>query len=150
MDAASRSLALMKRSNGFALALLLGAGLAACSGGGNSGPSGGSCVKPTAPQLLYPIPGSTAVPDTLNVVIYAGNGQSDTITLFNGGVEVATTPTTLPTTLPSPMASPTNPAAPIIAITFQTLSVATTYDVRYALPAPCNPTTASMGGFVTQ
>jgi hypothetical protein len=65
-------------------------------------------------------------------------------------VEVATTPTTLPTTLPSPMASPTNPAAPIIAITFQTLSVATTYDVRYALPAPCNPTTASMGGFVTQ
>ncbi len=90
------------------------------------------------------------MPDNVGMLIYAGNGQSDTITLFNGGTAtVATAPTALPSPLPSPIASPSNPAAPLVAVSFPLLTTFTIYNVRYALPPPCNPQTANFGFFQT-
>jgi len=141
----------MKKSQAFTLAFVAGVALAACSGGGGSSPNAPACVKPSPPQLLYPVPGTTMVPDNVELLIYASNGQSDTITLFNSGTaSVATTPTSLPSPLPTPIASPSNPSAQVVAVTFPTLAPESIYEVRYALPANCNPPVASFGFFQTQ
>ncbi len=144
----------MRLSHGLMLTLGLGVTLAACSGG-SSTPSGMNCLGsqanlPPAPQLLYPVPGASGVPDAVGILIYEGYGTSpNTITLFNGGqAPVATTPTTLPSTLPTPIASPSQPGT-TYAVSFPVLTTNAIYQAQYALPAGCNPKTASFGSFTT-
>jgi hypothetical protein len=142
----------MKSSAALALALPLAVGLAACSGGSSS-PSGRVCPLPTGatPQLLYPVPGATQVPDAVGILIYQGYTES-TVTLVNGILApVATTPTSVPTTLPSPIATPSNPnGTTTYAVSFPTLAAASLYSTLYALPAGCSPSTAQFGYFSTQ
>ena len=124
----------MKLSHGLMLALGLCVALAACSGGG-SAPSGPNCqaARPNAPQLLYPIPGTTAVPDNVGILIYEGYPGPNTITLFNGGLPpVATTATSLPSPLPTPFATPSS-SGTMYAVTFPTLASGVIFQTQYAL-----------------
>jgi hypothetical protein len=132
--------------------------LAACDGGasvitGGAPPPGGGVPCPVAvplQQLVYPAPGSTAIPAALGTLVVAGPIASLTLQPALGTALVASTPTAVPSPIPAPNATPrTNPlgafAAPV-------LSAATTYTVTAQAPGtgPCVPGPQTLGSFTTQ
>lgn len=144
----------MKLSHGLMFTLGLGIALAACSGGGSSGPSGPVCTTPAAqvPELLYPTTASSAVPDAIGILIYQGYAASpNTISLVNGVLApVTTAATAVPSPLPTGAATPSRAGGTTYAVTFPALASASLFGVYYALPPNCNPSIAQFGYFLTQ
>lgn len=96
------------------------ASLVACGGGGasNPAPAATSCVIPTGAQMIYPIPGATAVPDapqhiviavpaalssSINAVIDNSTSQSDANV---NGFYASLFQTIQPQQIPAPAATP--------------------------------------------
>lgn len=150
---------------------LAAAALAAgCGGGGGaSDPAVVSCGSPPPvpiPQLWlsYPVPGSTAVPTTIGMMIFAGNPNgrfgTDTlaVTSATGNLSVGSF-TTPPSPLPTPYATPSNYSGnvPFVAVSLPTLAPATAYEVSYtytdwsSMPPACTQKiTQQLGSFTTR
>ncbi len=148
----------MHRSLVLSGCVLAALAVSACSGGGGSA-SGPSCAPGTlespAPQLLYPIPGSTGVPSTVGVLLYANpSNQAGFITLGSGGsVPIVTaSPTSLPSPLPSPIATPSVAGARIEAASFGPLASGAPVGVylNVSSAAGCPTTALAFGSFQTQ
>jgi hypothetical protein len=124
--------------------------LAACQAGPAS--SGG----PICPQsivinsLVYPAPGSTGIPDAVNVLVVGGVVHSLTLQPNAGAAIVTVTPTAIPNPIPSPNSTPLFATA---AFTVPVLAAATTYTVTANAPAagPCpGQQPQALGAFTTQ
>jgi hypothetical protein len=122
---------------GATLSVVFGISMSACSGSQPQGPPScpGSFYYPNV-QLIYPIPGSTALPAGLTTLLYgsspiAGLTRS-TVPIqlrIGAGVRLATTGIPLPNPTPSPVATPATPDTTIAAVALPRLSAATTYQV---------------------
>jgi hypothetical protein len=107
-------------------------------------------------QLLYPAPGSTAIPAAVNTIVIAGPVAFLTLQPMTGTAIVTSTPTAVPIPIPSPNATPrTNPTG---AFAVPALAAATTYTVTAQAPSagpqsPGNcpaPPPQLIGSFTTQ
>jgi hypothetical protein len=106
-------------------------------------------------QLLYPIPGATAVPTAAGSLVFAGAPDSSiTVSLtatgapFTLGALVAA-----PSPLPSPLATPSPSVSALSSAPYPPLAAATTYAVSYGLTAtdgPCGNVRIAAGSFTTQ
>jgi hypothetical protein len=115
------------KSTALTALLLFVAALVDCSGGTSSSNPSLPCLPPAAPQLIYPAPGATGVPDgnfTMVLTYFQG------VTL-NGGasVEGPFSQAALPSPLPTPYASPLPSGYPLAGYVVGALAPATTYTV---------------------
>jgi len=141
--------------NGRSTALACILALAACGGGTSVTPS--PTPTPTQPPgisaLAYPLPGSTAVPATVGVILIA-DWDSAPASSFSveahGGGQVTVTPTAVPSPLPSGV--PSGP--PYLALAIPNLSPATQYGVAEAPCSPAQPPACTaiinLGSFTTR
>jgi hypothetical protein len=100
-------------------------------------------------RLIYPAPGSTAIPDSPNVIVVEPKGLGVELQPPTGPIVLASMPTAVPSPIPSPNASPFGPG--LGAFSVPPLAAATTYTVSTA-PAgvECNPAPQTLGSFTTQ
>ena len=101
-------------------------------------------------QLIYPAPGSTAIPDALNVIVVAPQVAFVELQPASGATVFAVAPTAVPSPLPSPNAPGQFSAAARVAFSVPPLAAATTYTViAEPFSGPCGfPQT--LGSFTTQ
>lgn len=83
---------------------------------------------------MYPIPGTTALPVGLNVLLYNMSGGSSLTSVpiglaIGASAPVSTIPAPLPVPLPSPIASPAFAGFTTNAVSLPRLASATTYQV---------------------
>ena len=137
-----------------------GALLAACAGTTSSDPTPVPCplaaqqALPAPPDLLFPIPNATGVPDG-NFTLVVGYGSFTPppleIVPASGGSAIAGSAWgPPPTPLPSPAATPRSSSETLYASTIPPLSAHTTYNAQVTVgTAPCQ-TTETAGSFTTQ
>ena len=131
-------------------------GVAAVGCGGNSQPSGCGLLIPSPPELNYPLPGATGVPDAPGELIVSPNLLSGTYSLIGGGATVAlgAPSTALPNPLPTPNDAPSEPPnEPLYVFPIGTLRASTTYRVYFDSQSPsvCGvSTTGTIGSFTTE
>lgn len=104
----------------------------------------GSGTQPVLPELIYPMPGSTGVPDGnfTAVVAYA-----------RGTVTIGTTTlaaTAAPSPVPSPYTTPLPNAAVLTGFPVGSLSAQTTYSIVDAVGTSQCPDNVTLGSFTTQ
>lgn len=136
--------------------------LAACGGGSaSSGPTpvpcplaAGAYAIPAPPDLLYPIPDATAVPDG-NFTLVVGYGTATPppaqLVPANGGTTViggAWGPPPVP--LPSPAATPRSSSETLYGAQVPVLAAHTSYNVQVTVGNPPCQTTETAGSFTTQ
>jgi hypothetical protein len=130
------------RSAGPGLALFAALLASGCSSSGD--PSGHACpdIALLAPQLLYPIPGSTGVPTAAGSLLVAGNVPSTVVAELVPATGTILNLGTLgppPSPLPSPAATPISSLGTLQGVAYPALSAATSYSVDYqdtATPCP--------------
>jgi hypothetical protein len=142
--------------------LLVLIALAACAGGTTStAPSpvpcpldAGAVAIPAPPDMLYPMPNATGVPDG-NFTLVAGYGNfappTPKLVPVNGGAAVsggAWGPA--PTPLPSPAATPRFSGETLYGSAIPALSAHTNYNVEVTVGTPPCQTTETAGSFTTQ
>ena len=109
------------------------------------------CPAVTAVQyrLIYPAPGSTAIPDALNLIVVEPNAAGARLFPPSGGFVPAIMPTAVPNPLPSPNAAPADPA--MVAFSVAPLAAATTYTVLVgSFGVDCDAGGQTVGSFTTQ
>jgi hypothetical protein len=143
------------------LGIIAAALLPACAGGPQDP---GICNQPFIPALsmVYPKPGATNVPDSLSTIVFSGQpntgGGVPSIELSIGDQRVTSIGTfgAAPSPLPSPAATPVPGQPPsYVAVTVNSLSPHTTYDVTYQYTFPGSGQCAGTvnmaeGSFTTQ
>ncbi len=118
-----------------AIAAAFCAALAACSGNSPPNPTCNVATIYPSVQLVYPIPGATAVPVGLTVLLYNVASNSSSLTsvpiglAIGASAPVSTVPAPLPAPLPSPTATPAFATFTTSAVSLSTLASATTYQV---------------------
>jgi hypothetical protein len=127
------------RDQGVLAILVLCAGMAGCSGTGNFG-GGYACpaLAMAPPQLLYPIPGASEVPDAAGIFVFGANPSSPTAktaVVLSGPGSATTTLgpllTPVPTPLPSPTASPSWSTEEVTYVSHAALAANTTFSVSF-------------------
>jgi hypothetical protein len=143
------------------LPILAGVILAACGGGnGSTSPSPVPCplaaaqAIPAPPDLLYPMPNATGVPNG-NFTLVAGYGTFTPppaqIVPANGGTTIAGGPWgPAPSPLPSPAATPRSSSETLYGSAIPALAAQTTYNVDVTFGTPPCQTTETAGSFTTQ
>ena len=100
-------------------------------------------------RLIYPAPGSTAIPDAPNVIVVEPKGFAVELQPSTGTTVFASVPTAIPTPIPSPNASPLGTT--LGAFSVPPLAAATTYTVSTAPSGvECIPPSQTLGSFTTQ
>jgi hypothetical protein len=145
----------MRRFIAFSVVALAAASLAACGDSGGSTPCA-SQPNLAAPQLLYPIPGSSGVADSPGFIVVSGVGPaSGSIYLKppTGSNIYANSLGPVPSPAPSPAASA--PAgSTLLAAPIPSLAAGTAYGVYFnsngASPCVQGQVSGSIGSFTTQ
>lgn len=135
--------------------------LTSCSGASSSSgpkpvpcPLGAAQAVPAPPDLLYPMPNASGVPDG-NFTLVAGYGTFTPppieIVPANGGAAIAGAAWgPPPSPLPSPAATPRSSSETLYASAIPALAPHTTYNAQVTFgSAPCQ-TTETAGSFTTQ
>lgn len=144
----------MRRHLGFIS--ILGIMLTAGCGGGAAPqhfpcPAGipGSNIVPAPPDLVYPAPGSSGIPDgNFTAVVAYGVQPPGKLEISGAAVVYAGAWTSPPSPLPSPSAS-APPSDAFFGAPVPQLSAKTLYTVLYQVPGPCN-SPQQLGTFTTQ
>jgi hypothetical protein len=129
--------------------------LSAC--GSSSPPKGGYvCPEPilAAPELLYPISGSTGAPDGNFALVFAYDSSTITysapkLTSASGTVQAGAYGSP-PSPLPSPMATASSGFTTLFGSQVGTLSAGTAYTVKATFGTGVCATTAQLGTFTTK
>jgi hypothetical protein len=144
--------------------IVLAAALSGCSGQQLAsefcgGPPPTNTWNPVVPQLLYPVPGWSKVPDNAPELVVAynlSNGQPKTIVITpTGGALIPLGPLEAPPNpLPTPNAKEQKPGTTMWGVALPPLHAHTTYTVGYHFTnSYCGRSetfTTSMGSFTTQ
>ena len=106
-----------------------------------------------APQMLYPIPGASGVPDGPQTFVFTAIPQTGVIALLTdpaGDTFRSAAFSAPPSPLPSPLASPPS-GATLAGAAVPALAPATTYRVTFQDAGPCtSPIAGSAGSFTTK
>lgn len=144
---------------GFSILVLVSA-LAACGAGtvgalGTSSPAQPvSCnspwpFPPGLPNLDYPAPGATNVPDNVGVLIFQsfeGSYSASSFALTSASGNVQVTATAVPSPLPTGLSS----TSIYYALAIPNLATNTQYTVNYTFGNICGQETLQLGSFTTQ
>ena len=140
----------MPRSRSVLSVLALALLASSCSNDGTA-----SCFALIGPaSLIYPIPGSTGVPDTLGSLVFFDAPNADQISLHAGSATIqAGAIGAPPSPLPSPIATLLSSSVGLQGASVPALQPATTYDVSVFQPngVDCGPARSySIGRFTTR
>ena len=136
--------------------------LAAC--GGASSPSSPSPVPcplaagayaiPAPPDLLYPIPGATGVPDGNFTLVVGYSTTPPALQLVTGSGGIPTLSSNAwgpaPSPLPSPAATPRSSSETLYGLSVPGLAAHTTYTAQVTFGSPPCQSTETAGSFTTQ
>jgi len=136
--------------------------LAACGGGRGSATqapvpcplAAGAYAIPAPPDLLYPMPGATGVPDgnfTL-VVGYSTTPPALQLVTGSGGIPAFSSNAwgPPPSPMPSPAATPRSSSEMLYGLAVPALAAHTTYTAQVTFGSPPCQSTESAGSFTTQ
>lgn len=136
--------------------------LVACGGGASSpspGPvpcplAAGMSAVPAPPDLLYPMPGATGVPDG-NFTLVAGYSVTPPamqLVTGSGGIPALSSNAwgPPPSPMPSPAATPRSSSEVLYGLAVPALGAHTTYTAQVTFGTPPCRTTESAGSFTTQ
>lgn len=114
----------------------------------------GTSAVPAPPDLLYPMPGATGVPDG-NFTLVAGYSirpPAVQLVTASGGIPAFSSNAwgPPPSPMPSPAATPRSSSEVLYGLAVPVLAARTTYNVDVTFGTPPCQTTESAGSFTTQ
>ncbi len=114
----------------------------------------GADALPLPPDLLYPMPGATGVPDGNFTLVVGYSVKPPAMQLVTAGAGIPGLSSNAwgppPSPMPSPAATPRSSSEVLYGLAVPALAAHTTYDAQVTFGAPPCHATESAGSFTTQ